>query len=212
MKTLELTDFTNDPKALECLKDLIKNRKSILISGQTGTGKTSLIQTLAGLIPANQRVLAVEDYPQMKLDKAYPDKDIISWNTEKYREMNSRNQSKFTDKLQSIVGNLFHSTHQFDIKWLIYDEIRGSDGFYVFKSILNGTPAITSIHGDQNRNVAKLLVSHIIEEPAFNLTRERVEHDLSDHEIINIQLDRNRQIVSIGALNSQDGKLLYQKP
>lgn len=45
----------------DLLSSLVADRKTILISGGTGTGKTTLLEALLGAVPATERVLLVEE-------------------------------------------------------------------------------------------------------------------------------------------------------
>lgn len=49
------------------LRKLIEKKKSFLIVGGTGTGKTSLINALLQTIPANERAIVIEDIPEIEL-------------------------------------------------------------------------------------------------------------------------------------------------
>ncbi|WGW11059.1 TadA family conjugal transfer-associated ATPase [Saxibacter everestensis] len=47
------------------LEALISRRKNFLISGGTGAGKTALLGTLLGLVSAHERLIAIEDAPEL---------------------------------------------------------------------------------------------------------------------------------------------------
>ncbi|HEY8269811.1 MAG TPA: ATPase, T2SS/T4P/T4SS family [Pseudobdellovibrionaceae bacterium] len=49
------------------LRKLIEKKKSFLIVGSTGTGKTSLINALLQTIPTNERAIVIEDIPEIEL-------------------------------------------------------------------------------------------------------------------------------------------------
>jgi pilus assembly protein CpaF len=51
------------------LQRAIENRKSILISGGTATGKTTLLNALAGFISDDERLLIIEDTSEIQIDK-----------------------------------------------------------------------------------------------------------------------------------------------
>lgn len=49
---------------LDALRDGVRQRKNMLITGGTGTGKTTLLSALLGEVPYNQRTILVEDTPE----------------------------------------------------------------------------------------------------------------------------------------------------
>jgi pilus assembly protein CpaF len=51
--------------AAATLQDLMRERRNVLISGGTGTGKTTLLSALTALIPADERVVSVEDAAEL---------------------------------------------------------------------------------------------------------------------------------------------------
>jgi len=48
------------------LATLVKDRRSIAISGGTGTGKTTLLNALLGVVPPTERVVVVEEIPELR--------------------------------------------------------------------------------------------------------------------------------------------------
>ena len=51
------------------LTEQIRSGKTLLISGGTGTGKTTLLRILANSIPENERILVIEDTPELQIRK-----------------------------------------------------------------------------------------------------------------------------------------------
>jgi pilus assembly protein CpaF len=56
------------PEAAECLRALVAQRCAFLVTGGTGTGKTTLLATLLGLVPATERVVLCEDSGELRPD------------------------------------------------------------------------------------------------------------------------------------------------
>lgn len=50
------------------LEGLVRARANLLVSGGTGTGKTTLLGTLLGLVPPDQRVVCIEEAPELDPD------------------------------------------------------------------------------------------------------------------------------------------------
>lgn len=63
-----LIDFGAMPKDLaRRLKDFVRERKNLFISGGTGSGKTSLLNALAQWIPKNERLVTIEDSAELQV-------------------------------------------------------------------------------------------------------------------------------------------------
>src|SRR3974390_1953659 len=54
-------------EVLQHLSDAIARRKNILIVGGTGTGKTTMLNALASLIPTSERLVIIEDTSEIQL-------------------------------------------------------------------------------------------------------------------------------------------------
>ncbi len=59
---------TLDPVGAEWLAAIVRARLAFLVSGGTGTGKTTVLSTLLGLVPEADRVLLVEDSAELRPD------------------------------------------------------------------------------------------------------------------------------------------------
>lgn len=63
---LQLTDFAPPPVAA-LLRWMVGARANIMVSGGTGAGKTTFLNTMAAHIPAGQRIVTVEDAAELSL-------------------------------------------------------------------------------------------------------------------------------------------------
>lgn len=54
--------------ALPWLRGLIRSRSTFLVSGGTGSGKTTVLQSLLGLVPADERIVVLEDSAELNPD------------------------------------------------------------------------------------------------------------------------------------------------
>lgn len=58
-------------EAVGFIEQCILNKKNIIVSGGTGSGKTSLLNAISSLIPENQRIIVIEDSAELQLQQAH---------------------------------------------------------------------------------------------------------------------------------------------
>lgn len=58
-------------EACDLLRDLVHQKKNILVSGGTGSGKTSLLRCVASLIPPDDRIVCIEDARELSLQSPH---------------------------------------------------------------------------------------------------------------------------------------------
>ena len=72
---LELEDLitlaTLTPDTGELLKGIVRARLNVLISGGTGTGKTTLLNVLSRFIPSDERIITIEDSAELQLKQEH---------------------------------------------------------------------------------------------------------------------------------------------
>jgi pilus assembly protein CpaF len=59
------------PAIVDCLAGALMRRENILISGATTSGKTTLLNALTGVIPADERLVVIEDTAELRLAHAH---------------------------------------------------------------------------------------------------------------------------------------------
>ena len=68
---------TLTPALADFLSEQISNGKTLLISGGTGTGKTTLLNILAQAIPEDERIVVIEDTAELRIQRWRPDRIIL---------------------------------------------------------------------------------------------------------------------------------------
>jgi pilus assembly protein CpaF len=74
-KPLQASDLvrlkTMSPQATQMLQACVQGRLNILVSGGTGTGKTTLLNVLSGFIPRGERIVTIEDAVELNLQQPH---------------------------------------------------------------------------------------------------------------------------------------------
>ncbi len=66
------------PAVVEYLKEAILGDRNMIVAGATNTGKTTLLNKLLAFLPDDRRVVAVEDTPELNIDRFWDGTGLIA--------------------------------------------------------------------------------------------------------------------------------------
>lgn len=113
----------------------IENGQSILISGGTATGKTSLLNALSLFIRPSLKIVSIEDTPELRLPHPH-------WIPEVARTPLSIKG----DTGEVSLFDLLKSSLRQRPDYIVMGEVRGKEAFVLFQQIATGHPSIATIH------------------------------------------------------------------
>ncbi|TPR12811.1 hypothetical protein DY052_09130 [Apilactobacillus timberlakei] len=131
------------------LDECMKSHANVLISGETGTGKTELYKLLVGSVSFSDKIINIEDVDETHLSEIYPDKDIYNWLT---KTMDTKTGT-VADKTQIRIEDHVKNGLRNNSKWTMVSEVRGGDAFEMFQSAKTGQPMMTTLHSVSNAEV-----------------------------------------------------------
>ncbi len=126
---------TLDSTELAYLWLVIENGQSILISGGTATGKTSLLNALSLFIRPNLKIVSIEDTPELQLPHPHWIPHV------------ARTPLTIKRKIGEVtLFDLLKSSLRQRPDYIIVGEVRGKEAFVLFQQIATGHPGISTIH------------------------------------------------------------------
>lgn len=150
---------------------------SIVISAETGAGKTELQKLLLGFVPFDERIVLIEDTNEMHLTTLYPKKDIFSWVSDPSLTINHKPVNTTTLIEQSLRTNP---------KWLIVAESRGDEAYELISGARSGHPIITTLHATSNAAVPGRLIG--MSAMGYKFNEEMLDRDILNYINIGIHL------------------------
>lgn len=106
-------------------ESLVLARKSMLVAGGTGAGKTSLLNALSQVIPAHERVLTIEDARELRI---HQENWVALETVEPYEE-----------GAQPItIGDLVRNALRQTPDRILVGEVRGEEAFFLLRALSTG--------------------------------------------------------------------------
>ena len=187
--TAEMPDPAQQPIAF--LRAAIAARKTILISGGTSTGKTTFLNAMLGEIPPGERVVLVEDTPELKLPGANG-VGLVAVKGE-------LGEAKVT------ANELLQSALRLRPDRIVLGELRGAESVSFLRAINTGHPgSFSTIHANSLRGALEQLALMVMQ-TGIGLTRsDTIAYAASVIDVV-VQLERSEGKRGIGAIAlSQD--------
>lgn len=117
---------------------------NILVSGETGSGKTEFIKYLASKIKEDEKIITIEDTLELHLDKIYPNRDIVA--------MKTNNIASYSDVLVACMRQ--------NPRWILLSEVRSAEAVLAVRnSISSGHNILSTIHSDKASSIPMRLYS-----------------------------------------------------
>ena len=181
---LEIPDPAAEPIAY--LRSAIARRQTILICGGTSTGKTTFLNAMLREIPAEERVVLVEDTPELKL----PGANGVGLIAVK-GELGEARVS--TDDLVQAALRLRPDR-------IVLGELRGKEAVSFLRAINTGHPgSFSTVHANTPRGALEQIALMTMQ-AGIGLTRsETIEYAASVIDVI-VQLERKQGRRGIGAV------------
>ncbi|HBF68315.1 MAG TPA: hypothetical protein DDW20_03225 [Firmicutes bacterium] len=148
------------------LNDLIKNKKSIMIAGETGSGKTELQKYLLSTLKDNSRIILIDNLEELENLRTNPNIDLNSW------QVGKSNAKSFED----LIANALRCNPD----WLIVSEARGKEMSSMLTSVMSGHPLISTIHAYNIEEIPHRICRLIMQESS-NQKYEDIFIDVINH-------------------------------
>lgn len=145
----------------EIVQDLVAQKKNVLVSGGTGSGKTSVLRCVASLVPADERIITIEDARELHLHQDH----VVALET---RPADPEGKGRVT------IGDLFIATLRMRPDRIVIGELRGGEALDLIQAMTSGHGGcLSTIHasspGDALRRLETLALFRGIELPLLAL-------------------------------------------
>ena len=186
------------PEMMEVLSSAVKARISILISGGTGTGKTTFLNILSQYIPRTERIVTIEDAAELRLAQ----ENIVRLET---RPPNIEGQGAIKQR-QLLINCLRMRPDR-----IIMGEVRGDEAFDMLQAMNTGHEgSMTTIHANTPRDAISRLESMVA--MGMNIPEKSVRQQIASAITIVVQSTRmsdgTRKVTSVSEITGMEENVI----
>lgn len=187
------------PEIGELMKAIVQARLNVLISGGTGTGKTTLLNILSGFIPNNERIVTIEDAAELQLRQDH----VVRLET---RPANIEGKGEIAQR--ELVKNALRMRPD----RIILGEVRGAESLDMLQAMNTGHDgSLTTVHANSARD-ALTRIETLVSMAGFNLASKAMRHYVSSALDVIIQIarlsDGTRRLISVQEIVGMEGDLI----
>jgi pilus assembly protein CpaF len=138
------------PKAAQFLAACVKGKLNVLISGGTGTGKTTTLNAMSAFIPGDERIVTIEDAAELQLQQEH----VITLES---RPPNIEGQGEV--RIRELVRNALRMRPD----RIIVGEVRGPETLDMLQAMNTGHEgSLTTIHANSPRDALSRLETLVL--------------------------------------------------
>jgi pilus assembly protein CpaF len=158
------------------LRACVINRRNVLVSGGTGTGKTTMLNVLSSFIPHRERIVTIEDTQELKLHQEH----VVTLET---KPANVEGTGEYT--IRDLVRNALRMRPD----RILVGECRGGEALDMLQAMNTGHDgSMTTIHANSTEDVLKRLEVLVL--MAVDLPVSSIQRQIASAIDVVVQIDR----------------------
>jgi len=194
---IELGTLT--PEVSKVLQAVVKGRLNILVSGGTGSGKTTMLNILSGYIPEDERIVTIEDSAELQLRQPH----VVRLET---RPPNIESKGEVTAR------DLVRNSLRMRPERIIVGEVRGGEALDMLQAMNTGHDgSLTTIHANSPRDALGRIENMVFMTGiafSINALRSQIASAIDIVlQIVRLE-DGKRKLVSIQEINGMEGDII----
>jgi pilus assembly protein CpaF len=194
---IETGTMTRD--VAEFFRACILVRLNTIISGGTGTGKTTLLNALSAFIPDTERIITVEDPTELRLQQGH----VVS--------LEARPAS-LEGKGEVMQRDLVRNCLRMRPDRILVGEVRGSEAFDMMQAMNTGHEgSLTTVHSNSPRD-ALARIENMILMAGLELPIRAIREQMASALNMVIQIarmpDGTRKVISVSEITGMEGQVV----
>jgi len=187
------------PPMIKVMQSLGLAKINILISGGTGSGKTTLLNLISGFIPANERIVTIEDAAELQLRQPH----VVRLET---RPPNIEGKGEVTQR--ALVRNSLRMRPD----RIILGEVRGPEALDMLQAMNTGHEgSLATIHANTARDALARL-ENMVGMAGVSLTPRAIRQQICSAITVILQATRltdgTRKVVSMQEITGMEGDVI----
>jgi pilus assembly protein CpaF len=177
----------------------VRARLNIIISGGTGAGKTTLLNAMSAYIPADERIVTIEDSAELQMQQPH----VVRLET---RPSNIEGKGEITQR--DLVKNSLRMRPD----RIVVGEVRGGEAIDMLQAMNTGHDgSLTTIHANSPRDALSRLET-MIQMTGMRLSDRAMRQQIASAVNLVIQVarltDGTRRVVSIYEITGMEGEMI----
>ncbi len=202
-RPLEVDDLirlgSSSSEMIDFIDACVRSRLNFLVSGGTGTGKTTVLNVMSKYIPESERVVTIEDAAELQLQRDH----VVQLET---RPPNIEGRGEVTQR------DLLRNALRMRPDRIIIGEVRGAEALDMLQAMNTGHEgSMTTVHANSPRDALRR-IENMVSMAGLNYPVHVIRDQIASALNIIVHLDRmtggRRKMVSVAEITGMEGDVI----